>query len=126
MKLYTRCQNCKEDIYFTSFSSDRFQLARKRGNLIFLDCKSCGTKASYEPNAIFAEESKGIGWAAAIILIGGTIGLFMFVWKYITRTTDVWAIANFAALLGVPFLVYQAITKTQRDRVRYFNTKQYG
>ena len=126
MRLYARCKQCKEDVYFTSFSADRFKLARKHGKQIFLDCKSCGMKSSYEPNEIFAEERKGIGLVAMLILVGGTIGLYVLVWKYITRTSDIWAIANFVAFLGTPFLVYQGITKTQRDRIRYFNTKKYG
>ncbi len=126
MKLYTKCKQCKQEVHFTFSGSDRFQLARKLGKEIFLDCKSCGTRSSYEPNEISAEESTRIDFIATIILIGGTIALFMLVWKYITRTNDIWVIANFAAVLGTPFLIYQAISKSQRDRVRYFNTKQYG
>lgn len=126
MRLYARCKQCKADVYFTSYSTDRFQLARKLGKQIFLDCKSCGTKNSYDPNEISAEESKGIGLIATVILIAGTIALYLLVWKYITRTTNLWAIANFAALMLTPFAFYQAINKTQRERVRYFNKKKFG
>ena len=126
MRLYTKCKNCKSEINFKTTASDRFVLARKRGERIDLNCTSCGTGKQYHVNDIKAEESNIMSLFALFIFLGGTIGLFIYLWPYFFRTSYIYAVSGLIGVLTIPFLIYQAISSTQAHRVNYFNSKQFG
>ncbi len=126
MKLNVRCKNCRSDIYFRALAKDRFQLAKRKGEQISLTCESCGTRKDYNPNDVTAEEKKTIGLMAVLIFVVGTAVLFVIIWKYVWRLNDPFAISGFVAILTIPFLIYQGISTTHSERVRYFNAKRYG
>ena len=125
MKLYTNCKNCKEEIQFSVLARDRFALAKKRGEKIDLNCRSCGTRKTYHVNEIKAEEKKSIQVLAGLILLFGTIGLFFFLWPILLKSS-VLVVGGLIGILTVPFLVYKFLNEDERNRVDYFNTKDYG
>lgn len=125
MNLYTHCKNCKFEIDFSISARDRFVLARKLGEQIDLNCNSCGTWKQYHVNEIKAEENKIISLMALLILFGGTIGIFIYLWRYIFNSSGVLAVAGLLGVLTIPFLVYQAINSSQSNKVDYFNSKKY-
>ena len=126
MKIYAQCKNCRSEINFRANASDRFVLARKFGERIDLNCNSCGTKKQYHLNELKAEESRFISIIAMLIFLGGTTAIFVYLWPYFFRTSYVYAVSGLLGVLTMPFLVYQAINHGQSNKVKYFNTKQYG
>jgi len=126
MRLYAKCENCKSEINLRATASDRFKLATKRGEKIDLTCNSCETVGTYHVNDIIAERSKTVIIVALLIFLGGTTGIFIYLWPYFFRTSYIYAISGLTGVLTIPFLVYQAINSGQENRVKYFNTKRYG
>jgi hypothetical protein len=126
MKLQARCENCKAYLSFHANVADRFELARKRGEKIDLSCLHCGTKKAFKMNEIKAVENKFLSIAGLLIFLGGTVGLFAYLWPYFFKTSYIYAIAGLIGVLTIPFLIYQAINHGQENKVQYFNSKRYG
>ncbi|WP_339924088.1 hypothetical protein [uncultured Cyclobacterium sp.] len=126
MKIYTKCAKCRSEIVLKTNASDRFVLAKKIGETIDLSCKSCGTNKKYHVKEMKAEESKIVGFISLLIFLGGTSGIFFYLWPYFFRTSYIYAISALIGVLTVPFLIYQAINFGQSNKVKYFNAKQYG
>ena len=126
MKLYTYCVNCKSEINLLTNATDRFVLARKKGERIKLNCSTCETSNDYHVNDLKAEEGKTLGIIAIFILFGGTTVVLIYLWPYIFQLTSVYAISGSVGILTIPFLVFQAINSGKEMRVRYFNSKRYG
>lgn len=126
MRLYTNCINCKTEINFRITASDRFVLAKKQGERIKLNCKSCGTTKEYHVNDLKAEESRVVGIISVLIFLGGTTVLLIYLWPYIFQISSVYAISGAVGILTIPFIVYQTINLGQVNRVKYFNAKRYG
>jgi hypothetical protein len=125
MRLYTTCIHCKAEIRLVVAAKDRFVLARKRGEEIDLTCMSCGIRKHYHVNAIKAEQKKSVLILAAVILLFGTFGLFLYLWPILLRSS-VLVSAGLFGLLTVPFLIYKFLNDDERNRVKYFNIKKYG
>ena len=121
MKLYTNCHNCKKEIRFSIWTSDRVELSNSKGDKINLTCKHCGQKGLYHVNEIKATESKIGQIIALVIFIVGTPLTLLFVGDYIFQFNSVYGAAALGGLIGVPLIVYSIIDKDQRKRVRQFN-----
>lgn len=126
MRLFTYCKNCREDIYFNVMARDGFVLAKKRGTQIHLNCDNCGTRKQNHANEIDAVENKGLRLTALIILIGGTIGIFIYLWQLFFRSSNVYEISGLVGILTIPFLIYHAIITSDMSRIKYFKRKHYG
>lgn len=126
MKLYTRCSKCREFINFNEGVSDRFKLAAKKGVKVELKCKNCNSTSNYHVNDIKAETNKKMSLIATLIFLGGTFALFIYLWDYLFRIADVFAISGLIGVLTIPFMVYQTITSEQENKVRNFNMYDYG
>ncbi|GAA5039323.1 hypothetical protein GCM10011506_38390 [Marivirga lumbricoides] len=126
MNLQAKCKNCNSFIYFRAPVSDRFELARKRGDKLNLKCNTCNADKVYNLNDVKAIESKLMAILALLLFIFGTIGLFIFIWPYFFQTGNIYVITGLISLLTIPFLIYQSITSGDAERIRYFNAKYYG
>lgn len=89
-------------------------------------CSGCNTKAKYHVNDIKAESNKKIALFAALVFLFGTGGLLIFIWDYLFRIADVFAISGLIGVLVIPFMFYQVITSEQEQKVRNFNIYEYG
>ncbi len=125
MKLYTRCSKCRKEINFSVWVSDRFGLAAKMGEKIELKCIQCNTIDKYHVNDIKAEKNKIVALSALLILLLGTTGIVIFIWDYIFRIADMYAISAFIGVIGIPMFFYQAITSDQEKKVWLFNSYYY-
>lgn len=121
MKLYTNCHNCKKEIRFSTWSSDRVELSKSKGNRIELTCKKCGQKDFYHVNRIKATESKIAQIIGLIIFLVGTPIVFFWIWDYIFQFVYIYVVAGLVGLIGVPFMIYSVIEKEQSRKVRQFN-----
>ncbi|MCT4645989.1 MAG: hypothetical protein N4A74_13470, partial [Carboxylicivirga sp.] len=83
MRLYTNCHNCKKEIRFSGWESDRVELSKSKGDKIELTCKSCGQKSVYHINRINATESKITRIIGLIIFLVGTPLTLLWIWDYI-------------------------------------------
>lgn len=126
MRLYTNCINCKSEINFRNTASDRFVLAKRRGEQVKLNCESCGTTKEYHVNDLKAEESRIVGIISVFIFLVGTTVLLIYLWPYIFQISSVYAISGAVGILTIPFMAYQAINSGQANKVKYFNAKRYG
>ncbi|WP_020533517.1 hypothetical protein [Flexithrix dorotheae] len=125
LQLYTKCKKCRKEINFFSFASDRFKLAKDQGDAIELICENCHSKENYHVNDIKAEGNKIVNLLALFISIFGTIGIWLFIWDFLFKLTNVFAIGNLIAITIFPSSFYSIFQYSQRERIRYFNIKYY-
>ena len=107
-------------------AEDRFKLAKKVGEKLDLQCKSCGSKQRTKMNDIKAEENKVMSLIASGIFFLGTIALLILIWDYLLVLLGAYAVSSLLGVLVIPFMVYQAMNSSQRERINYFNVKIYG
>lgn len=121
MKLYTKCTNCKSDISFWTWTSDRVGFKKSNGDYISLTCKNCNQNTKYHIDDVKAKESKLAYIIALLIFLAGTPILFLFLWDYMFMTNNIYTILGLVIPLIVPSLIFGIITKNDRQRVRLFN-----
>ena len=109
MILSTKCKSCRTPIKFKARVSDRFDLAKKRGDKIELRCTSCGASKAYHVNDIKAQENKVFGILGLIIFLGGTTIIVMYFWPYVFQTSYIYAISAIIGIASVPFVIQQLI-----------------
>lgn len=108
-------------IRFSSWESDRVELSKSKGAKIELICKNCGLKDIYHVNRIKATENKIAQIIGLTIFLVGTPMVILWIWDYIFRFTYIYVIAGLIGMIGVPFMIYSAIEREQRKKVRQFN-----
>lgn len=116
MKLTAYCTNCKKPIRFSARASDRVKLADKLGENIELTCNSCGTRTNYHVNRIHAVHNRLIGVLGMLVLIPGTLAMLYFWAPYVLHSFYAYSI------IIVPGLIFFAISKSQGDKIRIFNS----
>jgi len=121
MRLYTNCHNCRKEIRFSSWESDRVELSKSKGDKIELNCKNCGQKDFYHVNRIKATESKISQIIGLTIFLIGTPLVFIWIWDYIFQFAYIYVIAGLVGVIGVPFMIYSIIESEQRKKVSQFN-----
>ncbi|MBZ9731647.1 hypothetical protein LB467_18325 [Salegentibacter sp. JZCK2] len=121
MKLFLKCQNCKNEIGFRSDSNTRIEFSMNEGERKKIVCKNCGTNNEKHVNEIYASESKlALLIAGLIFLIGTPVTLYvMFEIMKVTRNHYmIWIIGG---ILLVPVFAYITISKQEQNRVSGFN-----
>ncbi len=121
MRLYTNCHNCKKEIRFSSWESDRVELSKSKGDKIELTCKSCRQIDFYHINTINATENKIARIIGLIIFLVGTPLTLLWNWDYIFQSTYIYVIAGLVGFICVPFMIYSLIEREQRKKVSQFN-----
>jgi hypothetical protein len=125
MRLFSICPQCNKEFTINTRASDRFILARKLGEEFPINCTECGSRLGVHVNEVKAEENKIMSLLAGIIFLAGTIILFIWLWEYLFRTSA-YGVLSFIGVLMIPYFVYGGINRSQRERVKYFNSKWYG
>ena len=121
MRLYSNCHECKKEIRFSTWESDRVGLSKAKGNKIELTCNYCRKTDYYHVNQIRATESRFAGLTALIIFLIGTPLTIYLTWDYIFQFSYIYIIAGLTGIIGVPITVYSIIEKEQRDKISRFN-----
>jgi hypothetical protein len=118
MQLYTKCPYCKKETSFRSFTSDRGNLLKEKGETIEINCKHCNTNLKVKIDNIYAKNSKlSIIIALSIIILGAPL-IFIGINSFLKDTN--YFVISFAMIL-IPSTIYQIINKQDRARVKGFN-----
>ena len=121
MKLYTKCSTCMTDISLWTWYSDRIDFKKSNKDFINLTCKKCKQTDRYNIDNVKAKESNTAQIIALSIFLIGTPVLLIFLWDYIFKINNIYAILILILPLIVPSLIYSIIIKNDRQRVRLFN-----
>jgi len=121
MKLQTTCKECKSEIVFHTWKTDRINLEMEKGKYIELRCKRCGITNKYHLNEIKAKESKVALIFGLLIFVLGTPILLLISWKISFQSMNIYFISGIIALIGIPLLIYTLIEKNEITKVRNFN-----
>ena len=78
MKIYGKCENCKNEIGYSTSANTRVECAMQDGENKTLNCKNCGTTTKFHVDQLFTKESKVAKIGAGLILLIGTPLMFLF------------------------------------------------
>ena len=126
MKLRVNCKSCRKSIPLHSKAKDRFALAEIVGENFEVQCLKCTNISVYHVNDVKAYPSHWFTLLLLFVLTGGPVLIFVFTWEYFLRISNVYVIAILIGLLLVPYFIYEAFNNTVKNKVNYFNVKQYG
>jgi hypothetical protein len=117
MKLTTTCNKCRQEIKTKTWSNDRVELARTKGEFIELSCMNCNTTDKYHVDRLSTRPSWLAHVFALTILLIVTQLLLFFIWEPICSLTWSYAIIAIVSLLLIPVTLYGLILKDDRTRV---------
>lgn len=106
MKLFTKCNSCKEEISIKSNASTRADLEMEKGEVFNATCTSCGINHKKHVNDVRAKQNN-------IIVLGG-IGISIIV------TIVLWNV--FGAIGTISGAIPILIWRQQSNSVYAFNT----
>jgi hypothetical protein len=109
------------DISLWTWYSDRIDFKKSNKDFINLTCKKCKQTDRYNIDNVKAKESNTAQIIALSIFLIGTPVLLIFLWDYIFKINNIYAILILILPLIVPSLIYSIIIKNDRQRVRLFN-----
>jgi hypothetical protein len=121
MKIYGKCKNCQNEIEYSTNANTRVEFAMLDGENKTLTCKSCGIKAEFHVDKLFAKESKVAQIGAGLILLIGTPLMLFFVYPIFTERRNHYVIYIVGGFLLVPIIIYGIIKKQDQTRVNSFN-----
>lgn len=121
MKLFTNCKNCKSEITFRSWYSDRVEFKKSKGDSLKLTCKSCNKTDKYYIDNIKAKESKFALLIAFMLFLIGTPILFFSLWDYFLKVNYFYGMLGLLIPLTIPSIIYMVISKNESSKVRLFN-----
>ena len=121
MKLTTKCKKCGQEIKTKTWSSDRVELARTKGEYLDLTCNNCNTADKYHVDSLSASPGRLAQIVALLIFIVGTPTILLFIWEPLWTLTWSYAILAIAGLLLIPVTIYGLILKDDQRKVSSFN-----
>lgn len=119
MKLTTKCNKCGNQVKTSTWSNDRAELARSKGEYLELSCNNCNTVEKYHVDNLFASPSRLAQIVAFLIFILGTPILLFFIWEPLWTLTLSYAIIAIAGLLLLPITVWIDI-KGRSKKSKFF------
>ena len=121
MTLSVICKSCRKESRFLERVEDRVQLARKRGEIIELDCKKCGRIHRYHVDEVTAETNRLVIILSSIILLFGTPAAFYVIAMNVFKTAHSNSMIGLISAGVIPVLIYSTIAKSQQDKRNIFN-----
>jgi len=120
MKKEVICKNCKKNITVRSWANDRVELAREKGELFKLKCKSCEEVNEYSVNEVSANTSSLFNSLLfiAVLVIMAIVGYYLFnnFWG-----KSFYMIFALPIAIAIPGMIYFTYMKSQNGKVRDFN-----
>ena len=113
MKLYIECSDCKKNISFWTWSSDRIDLKMKHGDKIKLKCKNCNSTRKYYIDNLKAKKSKVALLLALIIFVIGTPISLILLWNYV-RQSGLYSALGLIFIISIPSSIYGIINKNEK------------
>ena len=121
MKVYGKCQNCKNEISVSVDYGTRIEITMYEGETKSVLCKNCTVKNKFHINDLQAKESKfAIIISGIIFLIGTPLIIYLF-YDYLIATHNPYFTLVIVGFVAVPMTVFGIIRKQDLIRVRSFN-----
>ena len=116
-----RCQYCSEYSRFKGTFTNRWELARIKGEPFSVACSKCGKENKVKVNAVTAAESRFQGLLFPLVFVPAILlGYFLFT-NFLERNSIYLKLIAVAFALKIPLIIYSALSKSGRDKVRNFN-----
>lgn len=123
MKVYCKCNNCKEEYGFLAFTNTRVEFAMQYGDYKEFTCKHCATMNKRHVNDFYAKPSKIAFIVASLVFLVGTPLLF-FVIIPAMASTSAHKVYFIGGIILLPVFIYGLMLKQDRNRVNSFNRHQ--
>lgn len=121
MNVFCKCPNCAVEYCSKTNAKTRVEYAKKYGNVVRLECPSCGEVNAIHVNKIYTKSSKSIFILSILVfLIGIGFGGY-YLMNQILEMKTVVGIVVIASILLAPSWVYSILQKEDRLRVNSFN-----
>ncbi|MGK0448972.1 MAG: hypothetical protein ACJA2M_002774 [Polaribacter sp.] len=122
MKIYGKCQNCKNEVSTSTYMNTRIELKMQIGETKVIKCKACDSETKFYINKLYAKESKLAQFLAGFIFLIGTPLVFFMVGSTLAESRGhyIWLVVG--GFLIVPVTVYSIIKKQDQLRVNSFNS----
>ena len=124
MKVYGRCENCLEDISYSTSTRTRVEFAMTHEESIDLCCKNCDKNSTFHVDELFAKPSKIAQFCAAFIFFFGTPLIYILINQILIDNRSNYVIYAVSGFLIVPVLAYTIINKQDQIRVSDFNRRK--
>ena len=124
MKVYGKCQNCSNEIGYSTSVNTRVEFAMKEGDFKELKCLECNTISEVNVDLLYAKQSKTAQIGAGLIFLIGTPLAFLIASSVFTGTTNHYVIYIVGGFLLVPVYIYIIINKQDQTRVSDFNRRK--
>ena len=124
MKVYGKCENCSNEIVYSTSANTRVEFAMKEGDSKDLECLECGTISQIQVDQLTAKPSKIAQIGAGLIFLLGTPLAFFIASSFFSGVTNHYVIYVVGGFLLVPVYVYIIINKQDQTRVSDFNRRK--
>lgn len=121
MKVYAKCKECNDEIVFSTYTTNRVELAMKEGDYKKLDCPTCDAKNRTPIDDIYTKKSNLVDWIGVIIIFVGTVVAVLLIFPVLYKTSNPFGVYVTSATLLLPGVIYGLLKKQDRDRVSNFN-----
>ncbi len=124
MKVYGRCENCLEDISYSTSARTRVEFAMAHNESVGLFCKGCNKNSAFHVDQLFTKPSKIAQLCAAFIFFFGTPLFYILINQILTESRSNYVIYVIGGFLIVPVLAFTIINKQDQTRVSDFNRRK--
>ncbi|SDY08451.1 hypothetical protein SAMN05444411_1214 [Lutibacter oricola] len=121
MKVFGKCQNCKNEISVSVNYGTRLEIAMYEGETKSNYCKNCNKKNEFHINDLRAKESKFSLIISGLIFLIGTPLTIYLLFDYLIIPHNPYIALIIAGFIAVPMTIYGIIRKQDMIRVRAFN-----
>jgi hypothetical protein len=121
MKIYGKCNSCKNENGFWTNSSTRVQFAMNESETKKFTCKNCKAINEIHIDELYTKKSKLAQILAGLTFIIGTPLTLIFILPALSGTNNNYLIFIIGGLLLVPVIIYGIINKQDQTRVSSFN-----
>lgn len=122
MRLRVICASCKKSFSPGIHESDRAKVQEKYGSEILLKCPVCSTENQYAINHVYAVAGFLPTILSLMILIGGSIILFVYFGNYLSRVHGVYVSVGLIGFLAIPAIIFLFISNHEQNKCDDFNS----
>lgn len=116
MKVYVKCQSCKNEIFYRTDANTRVEFAMQDGETKGINCKNCGTDTDFHVDELFAKPSNMPYLIVALAIL--TVIIITLYFLFLSDSGYV------IIAFGLPFIFYLILTKQDQTRVSNFNKRK--
>jgi len=124
MKVYVKCENCKNETSFSTSANTRVEFAMNDWETKLIKCKECSKDSNFHVDDLFAKHSKIAQIGAGFIFLFGTPLLYFLINPVFSGSRNHYVIYILGGFLLIPVIAYIIINKQDQTRVSDFNRRK--